>query len=301
MDYYIFDRIAVKGKSVIARKNRIPDYKPTGLHQHNYIELSFVTFGEGFHMIDDYKYNVSKGDLVIIFPNQTHMLSANPGKQLDYYDIYIDQENLFDGIKNFEKKEDVFQLKMLESYAKEFEEIVPMVNMGDDNFGRIVEICRFLTGRLNEEPNDNVLLSTYALAILMEFFDQSLQLKRAGKLISIDRISHNILKYIDEHYTENLHLNDLAKLAYLSPSAFSRLFKSCYNMNYLDYIHKKKVEYAVLLLQAGGKSISEIIDAVGYKDRNQFYRVFRKVTGKTPTELKKEIKIEAQKCKNNIT
>ena len=246
-------------------------------------------------MIDDYKYNVSRGDLVIIFPNQTHMLAANPGKWLDYYDICINQENFFDGIKNFEGKHDVFKLQMLKPYAEEFQEIVPVVNIGDDSFGRIVEICRFLVGRIHEERNDNGLLSAYALAVLMEFFDRSLQLKRMGRLVSIDKISHNILKYIDEHYTESLHLNDLAKMAYLSPSAFSRLFKSCYNMNYQDYIQKKRVEYAVLLLQAGGKSISEIIDAVGYKDRNQFYHVFRKVTGKTPTELKKEIKVEAQK------
>ncbi len=84
-----------------------------------------------------------------------------------------------------------------------------------------------------------------------------------------------IIAYIDKHYGEDIHLNDLAGIVYLSPSYVSKLFHQSLNTSLSRYLHRKRMELAKKLLNESRCSIKEISHQCGYHNLSQFYLNFR--------------------------
>ncbi len=97
-----------------------------------------------------------------------------------------------------------------------------------------------------------------------------------------------ILSYIDEHYAEDITLNQLADLVHFSPSHLSRLFHAKTEMTLRTYLRKKRIDQALLLLRTTQKSTTDIAVECGFGNLSHFYRVFRTETGRTPTQIRTE-------------
>lgn len=96
--------------------------------------------------------------------------------------------------------------------------------------------------------------------------------------------AEDIRRYIDMHYTEQISAGDVAQYFHMDQNYISRVFKKKFNKNIKDYITEKKMEKAKWLLENTDLKIYEVSDASGYTDYFYFTRVFRKLTGITPTE-----------------
>lgn len=92
-----------------------------------------------------------------------------------------------------------------------------------------------------------------------------------------------IVAYIRAHYNEELHLEDLAARFCFNYSYLSAFFNSQMHESFNDYLNRIRIEKACELLQQHSLSISEISREVGYSEHSYFCRVFRKITGKTPS------------------
>jgi len=93
-----------------------------------------------------------------------------------------------------------------------------------------------------------------------------------------------VYEFINRQFCRDITLEIVAKEVGLSPQYLSKLFKEEYGMNFIDYVIEKRINYAKELLRMEDKSIKEISDAVGYGNSNYFCRIFKKVTGLTPTQ-----------------
>ena len=98
------------------------------------------------------------------------------------------------------------------------------------------------------------------------------------------------VKYIEEHYNEEITLNDLSEKLFLSPAYLSHLLKSQTGKTYSELVAEKRVEKAIWYLENTGLMVYEIADRVGYHTLKYFYVVFKKVTGKTPNDFRKNEK-----------
>ncbi|MFC7441159.1 response regulator [Laceyella putida] len=98
---------------------------------------------------------------------------------------------------------------------------------------------------------------------------------------------HKAKQYMDEHYTRPLSLEEVAAHVRLSPHYFSKLFKERFQMNFMDYLTGLRIEQAKQLLLHSDCSLKEICFSVGYKDPNYFSRVFKKITGVSPSEYRR--------------
>lgn len=94
-------------------------------------------------------------------------------------------------------------------------------------------------------------------------------------------------EYIEEHYYENLTLNDVAEKLGITASYLSMLFSQQVNVTFIDYLNKIRIEHACTYLLQNFLKTYEIAYKVGFHDEKYFSRVFRKVTGMTPSEYKK--------------
>lgn len=97
-----------------------------------------------------------------------------------------------------------------------------------------------------------------------------------------------IKKYIDEHLDEDLSRNTLAKVACLNPNYLARLFHSKTGDSLVDYITKRKMEKVKKLLLTTDLSVSQIALMLGYTNMPYFSKVFKKETGCSPIEYRRQ-------------
>jgi AraC-like DNA-binding protein len=90
-------------------------------------------------------------------------------------------------------------------------------------------------------------------------------------------------KFIEEHSTEELSLRKVATAVNISRNHLSEKFKQITGINFVDYIARTRFEKASRLLHDVDLRISEIAFAVGFQSLSQFNRVFKKLSGKSPS------------------
>ena len=97
-------------------------------------------------------------------------------------------------------------------------------------------------------------------------------------------------RYVNENYSKNITVSDVAKYVSLSDSWFSRMFKKETDSNFTDYLNYVRIEKAVELLKTTNLSVNEIYGEVGYGSRNHFYMMFKRYTGYSAQEYRKRMK-----------
>jgi AraC-like DNA-binding protein len=93
-------------------------------------------------------------------------------------------------------------------------------------------------------------------------------------------------KYIEEHAEEELPLTKIAKVVNMNASYLSENFKKVTGMNLVQYIARTRFANACHLLRNSNLRISEIAFAAGFQSLSQFNRVFKKFSGKSPTQYR---------------
>jgi AraC-like DNA-binding protein len=104
------------------------------------------------------------------------------------------------------------------------------------------------------------------------------------------RLIHQVKKYIGENYANSeLSLAHLSDAFGVNASYVSRLFKDEYGEKFNDYVAQVRIEKAIGLLKETTSTINEIATAVGYTHPLTFIRVFKKLTGSTPGNYRKDM------------
>jgi AraC-like DNA-binding protein len=89
--------------------------------------------------------------------------------------------------------------------------------------------------------------------------------------------------YIQEHLEEELSLTQVAKAVNISPNHLSEKFKQVTGVNFVTYVARARYEKALSLLHDTDFRVTEIAFATGFQSLSQFNRVFKKLSGRSPT------------------
>ena len=100
------------------------------------------------------------------------------------------------------------------------------------------------------------------------------------------QIRENIERYIREHYSTEISMQSVARAMNYSDAYFCKLFKQCFKVNFSAWLNEYRIDRAREMLQNTRLSVREVSIACGYSDANYFARVFKRVTGKTPSEYR---------------
>jgi AraC family transcriptional regulator len=98
-----------------------------------------------------------------------------------------------------------------------------------------------------------------------------------------------IRKYIQDNLDQTLSLDDLAKVAQISPHYFISLFQQSTGMTPHKYVLQQRVEYAKELLACSKLSLIEVAHQCGFPDQCQFTTTFRRQMGITPGRYKRQL------------
>lgn len=93
--------------------------------------------------------------------------------------------------------------------------------------------------------------------------------------------------YIQQHYQEALRLEDVSTAVGFNATYFSTLFKKETGQNFMDYLTELRISKAKELLCGEELSVQDVAEQVGYRDLKYFSRLFKKLTGVSPSDYKK--------------
>ncbi len=96
------------------------------------------------------------------------------------------------------------------------------------------------------------------------------------------------IKYIQDNYTKNISLQEVADMANVSKYHFCSIFKEFTGHTFKEYHNRIRINKAIELLGTTDMSITEIAFLCGFNDSNYFSRKFHQITGKTPIATRNE-------------
>ena len=96
--------------------------------------------------------------------------------------------------------------------------------------------------------------------------------------------------YLQHNYMYEISLDSVSEILNISPSYFSVAFKRAFGVNFLDYLTELRIQAACELLKDPLRSSAEVAGMVGYESASYFTRIFKKKTGMTPTEYRRQLK-----------
>jgi two-component system, response regulator YesN len=91
------------------------------------------------------------------------------------------------------------------------------------------------------------------------------------------------VRFINDNYRTDICLYSVAGEAGMSPAHFSRIFKKVMGLPYQDYLNGRRITKAKNLLRTSAQSVTEIAVSLGFADPTGFGRIFKKLTGHTPS------------------
>lgn len=139
-------------------------------------------------------------------------------------------------------------------------------------------------------PNkDNVRIFKNAFIALEEGYRPCKRCKPDGLKLPIEEWVQQIVEWIDNHFTEDVSLEQLAGLTHSSPYHLQRSFKRIAGVSPSVYVQQLRLEKAAKALSETDQPIAEIARAVGFSTTPYFITLFKKNTGYTPAQFRKGV------------
>ena len=110
--------------------------------------------------------------------------------------------------------------------------------------------------------------------------------EESGENLRLSLIREEIRSYIEAHYAEDVSMQNAAQAMRYSEAYFCKLFKQCFRVNFSTYLNEYRIDKAKAMMTDPKFSIKDIGLACGYSDSNYFARVFKRITGQTPSEYR---------------
>lgn len=249
-------------------------------HWHEHLELLYFISGEAVIECNGVPHSVSAGDIIVLNSNDLHQGFSRSGR-LVYYALIAD-------------------LALLQSQspdAVETQFITPITRNRIVFRNKITAapgLAACLDAIIDEfkgkELGYELSVKSYMyrlLTLLLRGFlgDCQAVAEVENRRRHLQRFAP-ILQYIEENYLQELTAEELARMAGLSRSHFSRLFGELTNGSVADYVNRIKINKSEYLLQNTEMTISEIALAAGYHDISYFSRTFKKYRSMPPSRLR---------------
>lgn len=239
------------------------------VHVHNFCEIIYVVDGHGRVMIDNKKFAFCKGDIIVYNSGSSHLEEiANDGVFLLFFALqnvtipgmpegHIVPEGKIPILKNVENN--VLIKTLLGQMVEDLQEKPDYYQFVASNIANIIYLY------------------------LLRIFNVS------SKVFSPQSVGAEAKRYIEENYSEDIKIDDLAYIFRFSKFYLTHAFKEEIGMPPIKYLTSVRLDQAKKMLANTENSINEIACKVGYPDAQCFARVFRNIENMTPSQYRKNI------------
>ncbi len=237
-------------------------------HFHEYYVIGFIEKGQRFLSCKNKEYIIEPGDLLLFNPHDNHTCEQIDGKTLDYRCINIQPENMSKEIFEITGKEHLPyftpQVVFHSELVAALRELHQMIIEEEKDF-RKEEIYLFLLEQLVEE-----------------YTEQQVPADRTEQRMEVKAIC----EFLEEHYMENITLDDLCKLTGLSKYYLLRSFTKQKGISPYSYLETIRIDKAKKMLEQGLPPMEAALQT-GFVDQSHFSNFFKKFIGLTPKQYMK--------------
>jgi YesN/AraC family two-component response regulator len=273
------------------------------LHRHEYFEMLFVEYGSLVNRFKSEEIIMNPGDVLIMKPYVLHVLiDALRHEQRKAYCCSFLPQTVDFGIQSLE------ELKASNSPNKYF--FKPFLSLAEEGISAIqlkvapdqretlVGLFRQLRESSHENTEKGHALTRCRFLNLLAFLadqyeqDQGVNQKiKTNLVVPVSRYQAGLrktLNYIHDHFEQPLTLEQMASMSGASETYFCRLFKHETGMTFLNYLNGLRIERACLLLRDTCDNALDICYQVGFNDYTHFGRQFKKNTGLSPADFRRQ-------------
>lgn len=245
-------------------------------HIHPFMEIFFITEGNGSFQLEDSTVNVKEYDLIIINPNCLHTEKSNLNTSpLEYIVLGIDNFSInFFNLNNEKFSQSDSKNYHVINLKKNSSIILNQLNL-------IIDEIKLKNYKY--EVACKSMLSLFILNILRTIPSMSI-LQNEKKNLNLE--CAKIKNYLDSHYSENITLETLSNLSYMNKFSLVHAFTKQIGMSPISYLIEKRITEAKSLLETTNYSIKDIGSIVGFSNSSYFSQMFKKQTNLSPKQYK---------------
>ncbi len=289
MKLHLLDRSSKENNSITVRKNKY-SYFLKIWHYHPELELVYIVSSTGTRFIGDNIEKFDAGDLVLIGKDLPHMW-------LNDHIYFEDSSALLAEAIAVHFKEDFLGYDFLK--APEMNHISNFINKSKYGI-KFLNLPKNIVTSILELQNT----SGFERTILFLNILNKLAKHDSYKLLASDGYINSFYKnenkhldkiyeYVFNNFKNRINLSDVAEIAHMNSSAFSRYFKRVNRKTFTRYINEIRIGYACRLIIENKFNITTICYESGFNTTSNFNRQFKSITKMAPSEyLKKYDKFE---------
>lgn len=260
----------------ISNKKYIQD-----LHYHDYVQIWYVKKGQCVHCLDNVEHNLAKGDIFILPPYIPHKIISEDAEKT---------ELLCCGFQvDFISEKDNFDAGYIMPFMQDMGEIKPFFTL-DGN--AVKEVEKIFDEIIYEYDHKEKFFELYVkanilklLSIIVRKYNKSSHADNSNIFKYRDSIL-KVLEFIKENSKEKLFVEDVCKIAAMSPTYFSHVFKQFTGQTFVEYLRTMRVSNAKEMLLNTDKKIADVAIDAGFDDPAYFDRVFKKEVGVSPRQFR---------------
>ncbi|MDD5727183.1 MAG: helix-turn-helix domain-containing protein [Victivallales bacterium] len=268
----------------VARREPQPEFPR---HTHEFSELVIITRGKGTHIVDDYKFPVSVGDVFVISGSHEHEFTDMRG--LSLVNVMFDPENPALSALDTGDLPGFRSLCFLEPKHRRRHKFESRLRLSGADLEKAERLVAELERELKTvQPGFKVIalaLLTELLVHLSRCYGQS-ENPEARSLLKLA----GAINYLEKHYCEPMDFRKLAQTAGMSVRSFQRAFLRAAGVSARQYLIEIRLKRAAELLKYHNCSVAESACRTGFSDSNYFSRMFKKYLGIAPSRLRRSLK-----------
>jgi YesN/AraC family two-component response regulator len=261
--------------------DRVKDNFDFPIHYHPEYEINFIQNGKGVkRVVGDHIEEIDDIELVLVGPNLYHGWEMNKCKNKKIHEITIQFHNdlftdsllsrrIMASIKDMFNRS-IHGILFSKKTANELaDRIIKLSRLdGMDYFLEIISILQDMANSRNQR-----ILSTYTVDY--DKFEDDDKMKV-------------VYEYVQKNFSEKITLDDVSKVALMSPVSFNRFIKKRTGKTFVNYLNDIRVGYAARWLVEKDSSISEIAFKTGFNNIANFNRIFKSLKKTTPSQYRDE-------------
>lgn len=243
------------------------------LHWHTSIEFFYVYQGIVEFQLDAETYTLGKGDVVFIDSARNHGLTYEASARA--LSLKISAVWLHSIVPEF-FTEDMALCTPAVTAIEEREEA--------ERFCKTLLLLKDVF--YSDEKYGDIGINGYIFGLLYQLMSSFQGKSAVASKYQYDSRLKQTIRYLHMHYKEEVSLQDIADMLFVSPQYISRLFRNYYSMTYKQYLTKIRLEHAVYEMLYTDANFLEIAMECGFSSQHSFIDAFKKRYGMTPSQYK---------------
>ena len=169
-------------------------------------------------------------------------------------------------------------------------------SLGPATLQQLRQLISYLVNQLETRPDGfwPCRSRSFLLELLFILFQLSISnnwLAEFG-LKTESRLGHRIVLYLTNHYSRKITIAELTKQFNLNRNSLYQEFQQTTGLSLIAYLIRLRIKMAAVLLAETSMPVAEVMERVGYTDLTHFGRAFKKITGFTPLEYRKQNRLK---------